>query len=120
MRRPPPVSTLFPYTTLFRSVACENVADRRIVRVLHPTPHGAGRHIELDLTGRHHPVEHDRVTEARGPQLQTLDLQHITEVMEGQDNRADIYHTTLLLRHIDDLPKRREAVEQKMRNLHDG
>src|SRR5262245_64321909 len=77
MRRPPPVSTLFPYTTLFRSVACENVADRRIVRVLHPTPHGAGRHIELDLTGRHHPVEHDRVTEARGPQLQTLDLQHI-------------------------------------------
>src|SRR4051812_49720090 len=41
MIRPPPRSTLFPYTTLFRSVVAQELLAPEVVVVEHPLPEGA-------------------------------------------------------------------------------
>src|SRR3712207_7594631 len=56
MIRRPPKSTLFPYTTLFRSPTDSNTNARRLPRQSDPQPPGstpAGRSLDLDIhTGR--------------------------------------------------------------------
>src|SRR5205823_13652311 len=54
---PPPTSTLFPYTTLFRSALHEGhgpVPDVRLLRPCHPDPEGgrSDRHQDLQCAGR--------------------------------------------------------------------
>src|SRR5262249_61903296 len=59
MIRPPPRSTLFPYTTLFRSV---------VARALAAPPRGAGAGSPLAPERRHHP----RRSEEHTSELQSL------------------------------------------------
>src|SRR3712207_8200445 len=51
MIRPPPRSTLFPYTTLFRSQPCHGLPRRVGVVRVHALDHGHGRHGAAYSTG---------------------------------------------------------------------
>src|SRR3712207_7728330 len=65
MIRRPPRSTLFPYTTLFRSVAAELAGVRRL-----PEPHrlGPARQRDYELVAHHHPAPgRPRRERARNP-----------------------------------------------------
>src|SRR5207249_10534222 len=65
---PPPISTLFPYTTLFRSVGPIGPAQRRVDRAIHR--HGLGKPLRAQADAavhrislhveRRHPPEQDR------------------------------------------------------------
>src|SRR3712207_7810518 len=67
MIRRPPRSTLFPYTTLFRSVARECARDG----VDHPRY--LLRLVELELLDRERRVTERRIREARFPAVKSLD-----------------------------------------------
>src|SRR5438552_10266379 len=60
MRRRPPISTLFPYTTLFRSVLAARETRTRLAQaVLHFVPEGGRMQGPLDAL-----VEHRSITDA--------------------------------------------------------
>src|SRR5687767_15377025 len=70
MIRPPPRSTLFPYTTLFRSAADD---PRELRRAAVGAQHHRSRGVELDLGGGGHGLERPRLrSEEHTSELQSL------------------------------------------------
>src|SRR2546422_11375143 len=67
MIRRPPRSTLFPYTTLFRSVLERTAARRGIAR----DRHGADRGLGADRSDRQDQRQHDHRSEEHTSELQS-------------------------------------------------
>src|SRR5438552_14019966 len=66
MLRPPPRSTLFPYTTLFRSLSASSRTRSGAMRVLESTRHCGRTPTEADLTEQD-AVPHIVLSSAREP-----------------------------------------------------
>src|SRR5262245_62262564 len=72
MIRPPPRSTLFPYTTLFRSVGRAPFGDHRQDAEVHEQIPVAVEHHRAVLGSRQREAERDRRSEEHTSELQSL------------------------------------------------